>query len=85
MSHLPHPSHRINNSALDATPAQNALPCLFSHLPTTLHVVVLEFGSLSYPMVRGKVDVAPVKLSGKVQETSAPTEALDGSTMHSAT
>ena len=30
----PHRRHQINNSALDATPAQNALPCLFSHLPT---------------------------------------------------
>ena len=44
----PHPKHQINNSALDATPAQNALPCLFSHLPTTLHVVILEFGSMAF-------------------------------------
>ena len=44
----PHQRHQINNSALDATPAQNALPCLFSHLPTTLHVVILEFGSMAF-------------------------------------
>ena len=44
----PHRRHQINNSALDATPAQNALPCLFSHLPTTLHVVILEFGSMAF-------------------------------------
>jgi hypothetical protein len=44
----PHPRHQINNSALDATPAQNALPCLFSHLPTTLDAVILEFGSMAW-------------------------------------
>ena len=37
----PHPQHRLNNSALDATPAQTVLPCLFSHLPTQLDLVVL--------------------------------------------
>ena len=44
---FPHKHHQINNSALDATPAQAALPCLFSHLPSRLHLVVLEFGSMA--------------------------------------
>ena len=40
-------SGRLNNSALDGTPAQVLLPCLFTHLPKALHLVVLEFGSLA--------------------------------------
>ena len=44
---FPHKDHQINNSALDATPAQAALPCLFSHLPSRLHLVVLDFGSMA--------------------------------------
>ena len=54
----PHRHHQINNSALDATPAQNALPCLFSHLPTTLHVVILEFGSMAFHLHRAAVEGA---------------------------
>ena len=54
----PHARHQINNSALDATPAQNALPCLFSHLPTTLHVVILEFGSMAFHLHARAVEAA---------------------------
>ena len=54
----PHPHHQINNSALDATPAQNALPCLFSHLPTTLHVVILEFGSMAFHLHHAAIEGA---------------------------
>ena len=54
----PHRRHQINNSALDATPAQNALPCLFSHLPTTLHVVILEFGSMAFHLHHAAVEGA---------------------------
>ena len=43
----PHAGHRIHNAALDATPAQNALPCLFSHLPARVDLVILEFGSMA--------------------------------------
>jgi hypothetical protein len=57
-SSWPHPAHQINNSALDATPAQNALPCLFSHLPTTLHVVILEFGSMAFHLKLAAVEGA---------------------------
>jgi len=44
---FPHASHRLNNSASDATPPQNALDCLFSHLPRRLDLVFLEFGSMA--------------------------------------
>ena len=54
----PHARHQINNSALDATPAQNALPCLFSHLPTTLHVVILEFGSMAFHLHHAAIEGA---------------------------
>ena len=54
----PHRLHQINNSALDATPAQNALSCLFSHLPTTLHLVVLEFGSMAFHLKLAAVESA---------------------------
>ena len=57
-SSYPHARHQINNSALDATPAQNALPCLFSHLPTTLHVVILEFGSMAFHLHHAAVEGA---------------------------
>ena len=57
-STYPHRHHQINNSALDATPAQNALPCLFSHLPTTLHVVVLEFGSMAFHLHHASIEGA---------------------------
>lgn len=43
----PHPDHRINNSTLDATPMQHLLPCLFSHMPRALDIVILEFGSMA--------------------------------------
>ena len=55
---FPHARHQINNSALDATPAQNALPCLFSHLPTALDVVVLEFGSMAFHLHHAAVEGA---------------------------
>ena len=54
----PHRHHQINNSALDATPAQNALPCLFSHLPTTLHIVILEFGSMAFHLHQAAIEGA---------------------------
>jgi len=54
----PNRRHRINNSALDATPAQNALPCLFSHLPTTLHIVILEFGSMAFHLHLRAIETA---------------------------
>ena len=44
---FPHPSHQLNNSASDAQPPQNAIDCLFSHLPRTLDLVILEFGSMA--------------------------------------
>lgn len=44
---FPHPDHQINNSALDATPVQVALPCLFSHMPVQMHLVLLDFGSMA--------------------------------------
>ena len=54
----PHAHHQMNNSALDATPAQNALPCLFSHLPTTLHIVILEFGSMAFHLHQAAIEGA---------------------------
>ena len=35
------------NAAQDATPAQNMLPCLFTHLPRDVGLVIVEFGSLA--------------------------------------
>ena len=35
------------NAAQDATPAQNMLPCLFTHLPRNVGLVIVEFGSLA--------------------------------------
>lgn len=46
-SRFPHRLHQINNSGLDATPMQLVLPCLFSHMPMRLHLVVLDFGSMA--------------------------------------
>lgn len=43
----PHTGHRLNNSANDAQPPQSSLDCLFSHLPRSLDVVLLEFGSMA--------------------------------------
>ena len=48
----PHAMHRINNSAMDATPFQTMQKCLFSHLPDRLDLVILEFGSSSPPAIR---------------------------------
>lgn len=39
--------HRINNSGLDATPAAVANDCLFSYLPSTIDIAILEFGSMA--------------------------------------
>ena len=44
----PHPQHRLNNSAADTTPPQAYLDyCFFSHLPRSLDLVILEFGSMA--------------------------------------
>ena len=43
----PHPGHALHNAAADGTPGNAILPCLFSHLPHELHLVVLEFGSMA--------------------------------------
>ena len=58
----PHRLHRLNNSALDATPAQTVLPCLFSHLPTQLDVVILEFGSMAMHLQLAAVEAVARKL-----------------------
>ena len=42
-----HANHTLVNAALDGTPAQVMLPCLFTHLPTAVQLVVIEFGSLA--------------------------------------
>eukprot|EP00966_Prymnesium_polylepis_P085883 1987681-Prymnesium_polylepis.1 len=40
--------HRLNNSAADTTPPQSFLDyCFFSHLPSDLDLVLLEFGSMA--------------------------------------
>lgn len=44
---FPHPAHQINNSAIDATPLQLMLPCLFSYTPPRIHLVLLDFGSMA--------------------------------------
>lgn len=43
---FPHARHAINNSALDATPVNTYANCLFSHLPSQVHLVVAEWGSM---------------------------------------
>jgi hypothetical protein len=43
----PHPQHSLTNGALDATPPRMMLPCMFTHLPGTLHVVLIEYGSMA--------------------------------------
>ena len=58
----PHPQHQLNNSALDATPAQTVLPCLFSHLPTQLDVIVLEFGSMAIHLQLAAVEAVARRL-----------------------
>ena len=58
----PHPHHKLNNSALDATPAQTVLPCLFSHLPTQLDIVLLEFGSMAIHLQLASVEAVARRL-----------------------
>ena len=41
----PHAGHRLYNGGLGMTPPQGALSCLFTHVPTDAHLVILEFGS----------------------------------------
>ena len=58
----PHPRHRLNNSAAATTPPQSYLDyCFFTHLPSTLDLVILEFGSMaasaSFPGVEAIVRV----------------------------
>ena len=43
---FPHARHAINNSAKDATPVKTYAHCLFSHLPSQVHLVVAEWGSM---------------------------------------
>jgi len=43
----PHREHTLVNAALDGTPAQVMLPCLFTHLPKAVQLVIVEFGSLA--------------------------------------
>ena len=43
----PHAQHRINNSALDATPAGGAAGCLLSYFPRRAHLAIVEFGSMA--------------------------------------
>ena len=66
MSHInatwPHPRHQLNNSAADTTPPQAYLDyCFFTHLPRTIDLVFLEFGSMaasaSFPGVEAIVRV----------------------------
>ena len=58
----PHPHHRLVNAALDGTPAQTLLPCLFTHLPRAVQLVIIEFGSLAlhldFPAVEAVVSAA---------------------------
>ena len=58
----PHSQHRLNNSALDATPAQTVLPCLFSHLPTQLDIIILEFGSMAIHLQLAAVEAVARRL-----------------------
>ena len=43
---FPHAGHRLYNAALDATPVSLFSDCLFSHLPSEVHLVVAEWGSM---------------------------------------
>jgi hypothetical protein len=43
----PHPQHALTNGALGATPPRVLLPCLLTHLPATLHLVVVEYLSIA--------------------------------------
>lgn len=52
----PHGDHKMSNGATDATAAQWAIPCLFSHLPPDVNIVVLDFGSMAQYLDRGAVE-----------------------------
>ena len=43
----PHAQHELFNGAMDATPAQQMYPCLFTYLPPDVHIAILEFGSMA--------------------------------------
>lgn len=43
----PSTNHAINNSGLDASPVAVGAECLFSYLPSTMHLIVIEFGSMA--------------------------------------
>jgi len=42
----PHPEHRIVNAANDATSMETIVPCLFSHLPASFDLLLIEGGSM---------------------------------------
>ena len=42
----PHPQHRLINAANDATSMSTIVPCLFSHLPTSFDLLLIEGGSM---------------------------------------
>ena len=52
------------NAAQDATPAQNMLPCLFTHLPRNVGLVVVEFGSLALHLRLPAAEAIARKLLG---------------------
>ncbi len=52
------------NAAQDATPAQNTLPCLFTHLPRHVGLVVIEFGSLALHLRMTAAEAIVRKLLG---------------------
>ena len=52
----PHAAHQMSNGATDATAAQWTIPCLFSHLPPAVNIVVLDFGSMAQYLDRGAVE-----------------------------
>eukprot|EP00964_Phaeocystis_antarctica_P157226 scaffold127346_cov66-Phaeocystis_antarctica.AAC.1 len=52
------------NAAQDATPAQSMLPCLFTHLPRNVGLVVVEFGSLALHLRLPAAEAIARKLLG---------------------
>ena len=60
----PHAGHRLVNAAHDGTPAQNMLPCLFTHVPRKVGLVVIEFGSLALHLHLPAVEAVVRKLQG---------------------
>ena len=42
----PHPQHRIINAGKDATSMETIVPCLFSHLPPSFDLLLIEGGSM---------------------------------------